>query len=155
MILCKTKNLSVRSMLPGDVDDLYRLLSDERVMKYLEPPYSREAAEAFLKKAGLSDPPLIYAVCDSSKRFIGYVIFHRYDEHGAELGWVLSPSEWHKGYASELTAALLQTAKREYDYAVIECSPNQKATKHIALKNGFAYCGMTDGCEIYKYAFNE
>ena len=155
MILCKTKNLFVRRMLPGDIDDLFLLLSDELVMKYLEPPYSREAAEAFLMKAGLSDPPLIYAVCDLSKRFIGYVIFHRYDEHGAELGWVLSPAEWHKGYASELTAALLQTAKREYDYAVIECSPNQKATKHIAVKSGFAYRGMSDGCEIYKYAFNK
>ena len=54
MILCKTKNLFVRRMLPGDIDDLFLLLSDELVMKYLEPPYSREAAEAFLKKAGLS-----------------------------------------------------------------------------------------------------
>ncbi len=83
------------------------------------------------------------------------MIFHRYDEHGAELGWVLSPAEWHKGYASELTAALLQTAKREYDYAVIECSPEQEATKRIAVKNGFAYCGTTDGCEIYKYTFSQ
>lgn len=50
MILCKTKNLLVRRMLPSDTEDLYLLLSDERVMEYLEPPYSREAAEAFLEK---------------------------------------------------------------------------------------------------------
>ena len=153
-MLCKTKNLSVRKILPGDIEDLYRLLSDERVMEYLEPPYSREAAKAFLEKAGLSDPPLIYAVCDRYGRFIGYVIFHRYDKHGAEIGWVLSPAEWHKGYASELTAALLQAAKSEYEYAVIECSPKQEATKRIALKSGFAYCGMSDGCELYNYVFN-
>ena len=67
MILCKTKNLLVRRMLPSDTEDLYLLLSDERVMEYLEPPYSRKAAEAFLEKAGLSDPPLIYAVCDRSE----------------------------------------------------------------------------------------
>lgn len=56
MILCKTKNLLVRRMLPSDAEDLYLLLSDERVMEYLEPPYSHKAAEAFLEKAGLSDP---------------------------------------------------------------------------------------------------
>lgn len=155
MILCKTKNLSVRRMLPGDVDDLYGLLSDERVMKYLEPPYSREAAKTFLEKVGLSDPPLIYAVCDHSERFVGYVIFHCYDEHGMEIGWVLSPAEWHKGYASELTAALLKTAKSEYEYAIIECSPEQEATKRIAAKSGFTYCGMSDGCEVYKYVFSK
>ena len=155
MILCKTKNLLVRRMLPSDTEDLYLLLSDERVMEYLEPLYSRKAAEAFLEKAGLSDPPLIYAVCDRSEKFIGYVVFHRSDEHGAEIGWVLSPAAWRKGYASELTAALLQTATSAHEYAIIECSPKHEATKRIALKNGFAYCGMTDGCEVYKYVFNK
>ncbi len=155
MILCKTKNLLVRRMLPDDKEALYLLLSDERVMKYLEPPYSREAAEAFLEKAGLSDQPLVYAVCDRGERFIGYVIFHRYCNYGVEIGWVLSPAEWHKGYAGELTAALLQVAKSEYEYAVIECSPEQEATKRIAVKNGFAFCGISDECEIYKYVFNQ
>lgn len=125
-MLCKTKNLSVRKILPGDIEDLYRLLSDERVMEYLEPLYSREAAEAFLEKAGLSDPPLIYAVCDRYGRFIGYVIFHRYDKHGAEIGWVLSPAEWHKGYASELTARFCKRQKANTNTPLLNAAPNRK-----------------------------
>ena len=54
-------NITIRRMLPNDVDALYRLLSDQAVMRYLEPPYDREQAEVFLHTAGLAEPPLVYA----------------------------------------------------------------------------------------------
>ena len=37
------------------------------------------------------------------KFFIGYVIYHTYDETSMELGWVLDRKEWGKGYASAIT----------------------------------------------------
>lgn len=66
-------NITIRNMRPGDADALYRLLSDPEVMRYLEPPYDRVQAEAFLHHAGLSEPPLVYAV-EENGSFIGYVI---------------------------------------------------------------------------------
>ena len=33
---------------------------------------------------------------------------------------------------------------------MLECSPAQAATKHIAEKFGFSYLGQRDGCEIYQ-----
>lgn len=69
----KTVNITIRNMRPGDADALYRLLSDPEVMRYLEPPYDRVQAEAFLHHAGLSEPPLVYAV-EENGSFIGYVI---------------------------------------------------------------------------------
>ena len=39
-------NITIRRMRPDDVDALYRLLSDQAVMRYLEPPYDRAQAEA-------------------------------------------------------------------------------------------------------------
>ena len=74
----KTVNITIRNMRPGDADALYRLLSDPEVMRYLEPPYDRVQAEAFLHHAGLSEPPLVYAV-EENGSFIGYVIYHAYD----------------------------------------------------------------------------
>ena len=61
----KTVNITIRNMRPGDADALYRLLSDPEVMRYLEPPYDRVQAEAFLHHAGLSEPPL--RLCDLSR----------------------------------------------------------------------------------------
>ena len=41
-------DITIRRMRSGDGDELYRLLSDPMVMRYLEPPYDRVQTEAFL-----------------------------------------------------------------------------------------------------------
>ena len=41
--------LSIRRMNEGDADALYGVLSDPEIMRYLEPPYSREATVQFLQ----------------------------------------------------------------------------------------------------------
>lgn len=149
-ILCCSERLTVRRLRGTDLENLHALLSNPQVMRYLEPPYTYGQTKAFLQEAGLAPTPLIYGVEDREGRFIGYVIYHGYGEDSVELGWVLSPREWHKGYAGELTRLLLKDARGKYAYAVIECAPEQEATKRIALKNGFQYTGIEDGCEIYR-----
>ena len=61
-------------MTEADLEPLHRLLSDPEVMRYLEPPFSREQTRAFLERAGLTPEPLILAVDDGG--FAGYVIWH-------------------------------------------------------------------------------
>ena len=72
-------DLSIRRMRKEDLDWLYRLLSDPEVMRWLEPPYSREQTEAFLFCAGLSENTLIYADEEQCVH-VGYVIDQPYDE---------------------------------------------------------------------------
>ena len=142
-------NPVIRKMREDDFDMLYALLSDPAVMAYLEPPYGEEQTRRFLESAGLSEPPLICAAEDDGK-FIGYVILHGYDEHSMEAGWVLLPEFWGRGYASALTDLLIAEAERKEKDLVIECSPDQTATKHIAAKKGFTYRGCDGGLEIYR-----
>ena len=142
-------DLTIRNMNENDFESLYGLLSDPQVMRYLEAPYTKEKAKQFLKNAGLSDPPLIYAV-DKNGMMIGYVIFHEYDDVGMEIGWVLHPRCWGNGYASYLTERLIERALDLGRQPVIECVPEQEATKHIALKYGFEYEGKKDGLEIFR-----
>lgn len=85
--------------------------------------------------------------------FIGYVIYHKYDEKSVEIGWVLLKEYWGHGYASALTDILVSKAFEEQKDAVIECCPEQNATKHIALKKGFKHCGIIDGLEVYRLEF--
>lgn len=60
----RTRRLVIRDFRQDDAESLYRLLSDAKVMRYLERPYSKDKTALFLNQAGLSRPPLIYAVDD-------------------------------------------------------------------------------------------
>ncbi len=141
-------NLSIRKINEGDLDSLFALLSDPNVMRYLEQPYTKEKTAQFMQRAGMSEPPLIYVV-ENDKRFIGYVIYHDYDESAVEIGWVLYPECWGRGYASHLTKELIKRAFLSQKDVVIECSPQQEATKHIAEKYGFDYLGNIDGLDVF------
>ena len=142
-------NITIRNMQPDDADALYRLLSDPEVMRHLEPPFDRAQAEDFLRRAGLAEPPLVYAA-EENGSFIGYVIYHAYDAESVEIGWVLFPEYWGRGYASALTDRLIDQARQEQKSIVIECAPAQAATKRIAIKKGLRACGSCDGLEAYR-----
>ena len=126
------KALTIRRLRLSDAEALYRILSDRQVMRYLEPPYDRLQTEQFLREAGLAEPPLVYGA-EEGGRLLGYVIYH----------------------ASRLTDRLVELAHRAGKTAVIECVPEQTATRHIAEKKGFAYVGRTDGLEVYRLPPNE
>ena len=66
----KTRQLTVRPFREDDLEALFQLLSDPEVMRYLEPPFSREQTADFLHSAGICDPPLIYAVEDAAGEFV-------------------------------------------------------------------------------------
>ena len=150
MILTENARIRLRTMRKSDLDELYALLSDEAVMRWLEPPYTRAQAETFLERAGLSEPPLVYAAENAAGEFLGYAIYHDYDECSRELGWVLRPAFWHKGYASEMTALLTVLARKEGKDAVIECASGQKISAHIARRYGLSREGCADGCDVYR-----
>lgn len=142
--------LNIRRFRGSDLPELYKLLSDPDVMRFLEPPFSPEQTKNFLESAGLSDPPLIYAAENAGGSFIGYVIYHDYDAGSKEIGWVLKKDVWGKGCAKELTKQLIEKAASEGKSVIIECVPEQSVTKHIAEMFGFAYTGRADGLDIYK-----
>lgn len=144
-------DITIRRMRSGDADELYRLLSDPVVMRYLELPYDRARTEVFLRRAGLAAQPLVYAV-EEDERFIGYVIYHEYDADSMEIGWVLFPEYWGRGYASELTDRLIDRARQAQKDVVIECVPEQTATRHLAGKKGFRNDGVSDGLAVYRLA---
>ena len=144
--------LHIRRFEEKDLLPLYELLSDEEVMRYIEPPFSPEQTKTFLKKAGLSDPPLIWVAEEENGVFIGYVIYHDYEEDSKEIGWILKREFWGKGCAESLTEQLIRRAAAEGKTVVIECSPEQQATVHIAEKFGFTYAGRRDGLDVYTLA---
>lgn len=145
-----TERLKIRKFTNDDLMKLYNLLSDEDVMKFIEAPFSWEKTANFLNSVALIDPPLIYAVEDFSKNFIGYVIFHEYNKDSFELGWILNKRYWGKGYANELTKAFINRSSEIGKNLIIECAPNQENSKRIAMKNNFEFLGESDGRSVFK-----
>lgn len=145
-----TERLKIRKFTNNDLTELYNLLSDEDVMEFIEPPFSWEKTANFLNSVALIDPPLIYVVEDFSQKFIGYVIFHDYDNDSFELGWILNKRYWGKGYANELTKAFINRSSEIGKNLIIECAPNQENSKRIAMKNDFEFIGESDGCSVFK-----
>ena len=146
----ETQRLLVRPFEERDLDALCAVLSDPETMKYIEPPFSCERTARFLREAGLCEPPLVFAAEDHGG-VIGHVIFHacgapdRY-----EVGWVLRRDRWGRGYASELTAALIAEGRaRGLKSLLIECDPRQVATRRIAEAFGFRPAGWEDGLEVF------
>ncbi|MBE5845422.1 MAG: GNAT family N-acetyltransferase [Butyrivibrio sp.] len=140
--------------MESDLMNLYGTVSDPDVMKYIEEPYTLDKTKAFLQNAALLEKPLIYAAEDDSGNYIGYVIYHGYKQDSIEIGWLINKSSWGKGYASKLTEELVKKAKLDGKNAVIECSPEQEATKHIAEKFGFEYAGKADKLNVYRLKCN-
>lgn len=146
--------MNIRIMTESDLLNLYETLSDSEVMKYIEAPYTLDKTKAFLEKAALTEKPLIYAAEDDNGNYIGYVIYHEYEQDTNEIGWILNKSAWGKGFAGKLTEMLIEKTRLDGKNAIIECCPEQEATKHIAGKYGFEYKGQKDGLDVFELKLN-
>ncbi|MBO2526760.1 MAG: GNAT family N-acetyltransferase [Clostridiales bacterium] len=145
----KKNEIFIRKFQLSDLNELYNVLSDPEVMRYVESPYSLEQTKDFLIRAGLCEVPLVFAA-EKDGKFIGYVIFHEYDADSYELGWVLDKKYWGKGYATIITKNIIAKACEMKKDLVIECVPEQEKTKHLALANGFTYIGNIDNLDVFK-----
>ena len=135
----ETKRLYVRPLTAADEEALFAVLSDEEVMRWIEPPYSLEQTRAFLLMACGAELPPVYGVEEkASGLLVGHLIFHPFDGTAWELGWILRRDRWGRGFASELTAAAVATAREiRIPALVLECCPEQLATRRLAERFGF------------------
>ena len=148
----KTARLSIRPFTMEDTDALFSILGDPEVMRFIEPPYTRSQTAAFIADQLRAEIPQSYALTDRhSGQLLGHVIWHPFDSGAYELGWVLDRAHWGKGYAAEVTDALLDLARQEMRDVVIECIPEQVLARRIAEERGFFYLGVENGLCIYRF----
>ena len=148
----KTERLLIRELTAQDTDALYAILSDPEVMRFIEPPYTRQQTAAFITENSRGEVPLVYALESlESGALVGHVIWHPYDSEAYELGWILGREHWSKGYAGEVTCALLNAAKAELRDVVIQCTPEQTSTRRIAEKFGFFFLGVENSLCMYRF----
>ncbi len=142
----ETKRCRIRQFKQSDVDDLYLILSNPKVMEYIEEPFTLENTKDFLNKNALSYPPRVFALeYKENKKLIGHIIFHEYDEESYEIGFILNLDYWGCGIANEVTKSLIDYAKNKNIHSlIIECDKRQLATQKIATNNNFKLISSED-----------
>ena len=149
-MLLHSGRYTIRDFRPDDLDSLHTILEDSAVMEYIEAPFSQEQTASFLQTNGLDTPPRVYALADKEDHVIGQVIFHPWDDTAWEIGWILHRDYWGQGLATAVTKALLDECRsRGIKRCVIECHPQQAATKRIAGKCGFSRTEDREGLACF------
>ena len=131
----EAERLILRTFEYSDIDDLYEIFGDADVMEHVEPPYSCETAEEFLRDFCIErKPPGAYAVAlKDTDKVIGYLLFRDADEDDVyQIGWIFNSSYWGKGYSYEACSALIR-----YGFETIclhkICADTVDTVKSVAL----------------------
>jgi ribosomal-protein-alanine N-acetyltransferase len=145
----ETSRLIVRRFTEDDDEIFFLLNGNAEVVRYIRPVMNKKECDEFLLKviADANATPLYgrWAVHEKIPgAFAGsFAIIPVTNSDRMQLGYSLLPSEWGKGYATELTKAGLEYvfAQTSLDiiYAYTE-KPNL-ASQKVLLKCGFHYAG--------------
>ena len=111
MMHIETTRTVLRPFDLSDLDDLQTILGDGQAMEYLEPPYTLEQTEQFLRQFCIERRGALAVEHKTGRQVIGYLLFSDSAEPGVyEMGWIFNRAYWRQGYAYESCAALIDYA---------------------------------------------
>jgi hypothetical protein len=126
-------------------EDYLSLVSNQNVMKMITGiALSRE--EAFYKFQGIiktnsseNDYGIYRVTMKQDNTFIGIGKIVKVDEKEAEIGYSLLPEHWHKGFGTEISEKLVETASsnKSLEYLIAIVDPVNYASKRILIKCNF------------------
>lgn len=132
-----------------DADELFRILSDEEVNRFLPwfPHKTREETLRFLQDSVFADYDKAIAyryavILRSESRVIGYLSFLGIDEkeRSGDIGYGLLREYWGKGIMTEAVKALLFRLKADgFRYATATHDVQNPASGRVMQKCGMRY----------------
>ena len=147
----KGERLTLRQMHPIDAEDMYSYAQREDVTEYLlwsphpSMSYTRDYLKYIQGRYALGDF-YDWAIIDrESRRMIGTCGFTRInvENRSGEIGYVLNPEFWGKGYAFEATSLVLEFGFAELELHRIEARFMQGNERSLGLmrKLGMSFEG--------------
>lgn len=145
--MIETERLTMRPFDEGDLDIILRLYSDEEIMRYMPGDVmDADQAQRHLHKiaSDWNERPQVNfemaVILKCSQEKIGRARIHLDCEADAALiGWLLLKKDWGRGYATEMTRALI-----DYSFRVLNvhrvcalCHPENIGSWRVLEK-----CGM-------------
>lgn len=149
----ETNNLLLRPIQKEDIDRLYEMYTNPRVMKYildgsvftrLQTEQRMEECLLDWKKHGFG---LNMMIEKSTGEIAGYCVLRYFvDEHPElngeiEIGYILDEPYWGKGYATEAVKACIQLGFEKHHFKRILATilPDHIASQQVVKKAGMVY----------------
>lgn len=142
MMQIKTERLVLRPMQLSDADDLFTVFSNTDAMRYWSTlPYTDLAQmQAHITESLEADPATNaeFAVVYKD-RVIGKAGFWKIPE----IGYILHPDHWRKGFGAEILLALIAYGfeERGFDCIVADVDPQNIASINLLSRMGFEETG--------------
>ncbi|BDD05812.1 GNAT family N-acetyltransferase [Aureibacter tunicatorum] len=143
----ESERLYFRKIGPQDAEDIYSLRSQETTMRYMDSKYhqSLKDSEAFIQdnlSIQTKGEGMFFAIIEKeSGAFVGDFVFWKIDDrhHRADIGYMLKPDFWGKGFMQETMKTLLAYAFDEVGIHSIEANvnPENGNSSRALLKIGF------------------
>jgi RimJ/RimL family protein N-acetyltransferase len=160
----QSERLLLRPLSESDLDVCVEILTDPEVMRYVAAVYTREQVveelPVVLKRGGggcigiwcvadraagekLGTAVLLPIPIEEEDTDWNLVGGPDLPDREIEVGYLLKPSAWGKGYATEITKRLLKFAFEEtpLEEIVAVTDPDNEASKSVLLKSGLHYEG--------------
>jgi ribosomal-protein-alanine N-acetyltransferase len=142
-----TARLQLREIISTDIDQLLELRSNEDVMKYIDIPKLKNLEEASGLMQRIADSisnniGLHWAITEKgADEMIGVILYKKVEaaNHRAEVGYMLHPDHWRKGFLQEALTAVLDYGFNTLDLHSIEAlvNPGNNASIRLLEKNNF------------------
>jgi ribosomal-protein-alanine N-acetyltransferase len=135
--LIETARLRLRPARETDLDDLHAVLSDARAMRYWERPAYDDVAQTQSFLGSLMKAPFEYII-EHQGRCLGKAGMWRPEE----IGYILHPDFWRRGFAFEALQAILpdiQSRQPDLTRFIAEIDPRNIGSARLLDKLGFAH----------------
>ncbi len=150
--MLQTARLRLVALRSEDVEGVFKLQSDPRVVRYFGRAPDRTLADSMRRieeivREVAQETAIRWGLrLSSSDELIGTAGFWRWNEphHLAEIGYELSPDHWGQGLMPEALRAILQFgfARMKLHRVEANLDPNNQASARVLEKLGFVREGV-------------
>lgn len=135
-MVAETERLYLRKFVSGDAAALHEILGDGQTMQYIEPPFSRERTEKFLREFCIAAGNALAVELKDTGRLIGYIMLKPSGERKIEAGWIFHSQFRGMGYAGEAVNAAFDYAFTELSADGIFASADERNAPSLKLMRG-------------------
>jgi [ribosomal protein S5]-alanine N-acetyltransferase len=147
--ILETPRLTLRELVPEDLDFLASMLADPDVSHHYDRRFSREAADEWLHRQlerYIHDGHGLWLAVEKATGMpvgqVGLMLQTVENRKRPEIGWLLDRKQWGKGYATEAGAAVRDAAFARWNYPEVISlirpanTPSQRVAERLGLTPG-------------------
>ena len=161
----ETERLFLRRLKDYDVDEIFKMRSDEEIMRFIrEPQTQKSESEIWIEMISSRWEKEKIGFCGviekASKDFVGWCGLWKLKEtNEIEVGYAMKKDFWGKGYATEAAKRMLEYGFGELDFEriVAVASPENDASQNVMKRLEMDYIGIGKfyGNDLVQYAITK